>query len=521
MRSAGRLPELLFASMMVLLCANLWAGCASADLDGQGADVGGAEDVRAAPDGRGERDTFGGRDGAGVDDVADPGDVWEEPDAPGHPDVLDVSEASDSIDTRDATPDSGTNLCVGSTLCRAWEVCDPASGACVECFEDAHCAGAGVCDRATKTCVECLSDADCGPGGRCHERAPVCVADCCTNVTQEVALPNLQSPSVAFDLALNQAGEPQVVYANRDTNKVEFTTQSGGHWLRTEQLGGAQNFGTYVRIAVSSDDVPHVLVNSTTTTLQHHWKESGAWRSEDLPLTGVVDPRIQYLELAADGVGGIHFVAVTNYSGPILYVHKTASGALSTRMLDIPSDAIPNWLDIALTSDHRPIVTLKVRAGLGTDNMRDEVLVFEKIKPDTWQSEVVGRQFNQIYGLGISYDDEPMLAYQRDPMDGLRVLKRSGVTWGDTLVHASTTTGFTPHMAMDSLGDAHIIATSSDRSAPPLSYVRQNAALWEQYSIGSVDSRASYPRIVVDADRVPRVLYYDSAQRSLVYMRVE
>ncbi len=42
-------------------------------------------------------------------------------------------------------------------------LCDPDSGACVGCFDDADCGGDDpFCDPATQQCSECLSDGDCG-----------------------------------------------------------------------------------------------------------------------------------------------------------------------------------------------------------------------------------------------------------------------------------------------------------------------------------------------------------------------
>ena len=60
-------------------------------------------------------------------------------------------------------------------------ICDPTSGACVECVNDADCDG----DRCgpSQTCVECLVDQDCETGKVCDLLALECMTPCTSSAT--------------------------------------------------------------------------------------------------------------------------------------------------------------------------------------------------------------------------------------------------------------------------------------------------------------------------------------------------
>lgn len=61
--------------------------------------------------------------------------------------------------------------------------CDTATGTCVPCTNDDHCAALGIgrtrCDTAAHRCVECGLEADCGQGRGCrgHHCVTLCTAE--------------------------------------------------------------------------------------------------------------------------------------------------------------------------------------------------------------------------------------------------------------------------------------------------------------------------------------------------------
>jgi len=101
----------------------------------------------------------------------------------------------DDACTTDACVDG---VCVHEPVDCGEDMCDPASGECVECLAAADCedddlcmmdacvdgvcvhepvdCGADLCDPATGECVECLADADCGEGRVCDEASGTCEA---------------------------------------------------------------------------------------------------------------------------------------------------------------------------------------------------------------------------------------------------------------------------------------------------------------------------------------------------------
>src|SRR6476620_6438472 len=60
--------------------------------------------------------------------------------------------------------------------------CEAASGACVECTTDEHCAIGPLprCDLARLRCVECLQSSECPAGGVCEPSTLHCRATCTT-----------------------------------------------------------------------------------------------------------------------------------------------------------------------------------------------------------------------------------------------------------------------------------------------------------------------------------------------------
>ncbi len=86
-----------------------------------------------------------------------------------------------SADAGADTPPSRPPPCLDDTGCGLGSLhCEEASGACVECTSDPHCASAGRarCDLATNRCVECSVDADCGANRSCALTVRRCVDRC-------------------------------------------------------------------------------------------------------------------------------------------------------------------------------------------------------------------------------------------------------------------------------------------------------------------------------------------------------
>ncbi|MEW6434470.1 MAG: hypothetical protein AB1730_23460 [Myxococcota bacterium] len=124
------------------------------------------------PDGGG--DDAGAPDAGGVDAGRDAGEVDAGQDAgPGDA----GQDAGTDAGPPDAGDDAGVDAGCGSDLdCFGLAAhCEPSSGACVECYLDAHCPSSAVprCDLRDHTCQGCVANADCA------NPTPICLMRQC------------------------------------------------------------------------------------------------------------------------------------------------------------------------------------------------------------------------------------------------------------------------------------------------------------------------------------------------------
>ena len=94
-----------------------------------------------------------------------------------------------ALDVGDASTIPG-GPCAREEDCPSPLHCDPASGTCLRCAVDAHCAATTPrCDLAQHACVECIAPADCvAPNTTCDATSRRCLTRCtapggCPSVT--------------------------------------------------------------------------------------------------------------------------------------------------------------------------------------------------------------------------------------------------------------------------------------------------------------------------------------------------
>lgn len=496
----------------VTLAIAVLAGCAAGDLGPQGhqqAESDAGADAANNPDdvSSGEdvsvRDTgFDASDASGADDTNVP-DVADDANVP------DATEDTSSADAgQDTTPPGPC----ASVRCGAGTVCDPASGDCVECLADSDCGAGRTCDTTTSTCVGCLSDADCAAGAHCHDTAQICVPACCDNTVQQEAFSSTAYNHNRFDIDVTDAGEPAIAFIDGDDDTVKFAQQLNSQWLSQDVETLTNSSSADVRMALGPGGEPHIIV-TRYEFLRHYWRDSAGWHSEDLLAS---PPSVGYCDIAVDDQGGAHMVALLEYGDRVLYSYKPAAGTLNNQDLSLPSANPPVWTNLALTSDGRPVASFQI----GLDKT---VYIAEMNASGTWQYEQAGQDVAQVHGLGVGPNDEPVIAYRRDSAnDGLRLLRRQGQSWTDELVVADPDHGYSPDVAVDSLGDPHVVymAQGAAQYDNPLYYARWNGVQWEHYEMTGVD-RAFYPRVAVDANRIAHAVVYDPSRDTISYLKIQ
>ncbi len=368
----------------------------------------------------------------------------------------------------------------------------------------------GICDSATGACVECVSDGDC-TDGRCHNRHQICVPDCCT----ETAEPAFTSDSYShnrFDIDVTGAGEPSILFGDGETDTLRYAQQVGSQWLSQDITSADVGTSTNIRLTLAAGGDPHVILGRYET-LKHFWRDQNGWQEHDL----LVDPgSVGYVDIAADSQGTIHMIALLGYGDEILYATYDAQGQRSEEYLTLPPANRPVWVNVATTSDGRPIASFQI----GQDK---DVVVAERSSAGSWSYEIPGDDVAQVHGMAVGPDDQPVIAYHRETTDGLRLLRRqASQSWTDDLIVASPDHGFTPDVAVDSLGDPHVVymARGPGQNENPLYYARWDGADWEHLQVTGAD-RAFYPRIALDDSRTPHIAVYDPPNDTITYVRLD
>jgi hypothetical protein len=473
-----------------------------------------------------QTDTIGGGGDAGVDSdddtgttdssddtsVADTSDTSDAPDTDPGDTTDDTGAADTGNDTGADTVDPDTGGPCAQVTCSSG-VCDPNTGACVDCLGDSDC-GAGVCDTSTNTCIGCASDSDCGTDAVCHATAAVCIEPCCEETVQDSFTAVGYSHNY-FDIAVTPGGDPAIIFGDRDNDVLKYAQPVNGQWL-SQTIPNTQtgNTGVDVRLALDSSGNPHVIA-SRYGSLKHLWRDSTGWNSHDL-LTLSADSG--YVDIAIDSNDTVHMVALVDYGDQIRYATYDAQGGRAGEDITLPGTDPnpPVWTNIGVTSSGTPVVSFQI----GLDK---ELIIAEK-PGSTWQFDTAAQDVAQVHGLAVDHGDEPVVSYRKNSTnDGLRLLRRSGGTWSDTLVVADPDHGYSSDVAVGPLGDPHVIYMANGSGGQydnPMYYARWNGSAWESIQVAGVD-RAFYPRIAMDDTRTPHVVVYDPPRDSIEYVRLD
>jgi hypothetical protein len=362
--------------------------------------------------------------------------------------------------------------------------------------------------------VGCTSDNDCAVGARCHDRESVCVPSCCNNVTHQDSFTAVSYSHNRFDIDVTDVGEPAIVFVDGDSDTIKYAQSLNNQWLSQDIDTISRSTSTNVRLSLASDGTPHVIVGHYDF-LKHYWRSTSGWQSENLLPTSPDAISVGYVDIAVDANDGVHMVALLGYGSEVLYNKQTAQGVRSEEYLIHPAPNNPVWTNIGVTSDGRPIASFQI----GLDK---NIVIAEKGTGGTWSYEILGQDISQVHGLAVDPNDQPVVAYRKGTNDGLRVARRTGQSWQHELIVADPDHGYSPDIAVDSLGDPHLVymAQGAGQYDNPMYYARWNGAQWEHHQLTSV-ARAFYPRVVVDASRTPHAVVYDPTSDTISYLKVQ
>ncbi|MFU8803393.1 MAG: hypothetical protein ACNA8W_06265 [Bradymonadaceae bacterium] len=354
----------------------------------------------------------------------------------------------------------------------------------------------------------CTDDGDC-PDGRCHDVARVCVASCCTFTVQDPWI-DVGYVHNRFDIAVTEDGVPALIYADTTNNRLYYAQPVQNQWF-TQLISSDNMTSVNIRLGLDSNQDPHVILGRYQT-LKHFWRDDTGWQHHDLR----VEPTgVSYVDIATDGQGGVHMIALLANGGEILYSWRDAQGTRGSEVLDLPAENNAVWTNLVATSDGRPIASFQI--GLDRD-----LYIAERDGLGDWYYEKVRANVSQVHALAVGPDDQPRVAFHLTENDGLRLLKRQSGIWQEELVVAGADDGFSPDIAVDALGDPHFVyqARTETQFDNPMRYVRWDGGQWENKVVDGVE-RAFYPRIVVDGLGGVHAAVYDPRRNTVSYVKIE
>jgi hypothetical protein len=409
--------------------------------------------------------------------------------------------------SRDTEPDSSPGLCARQTCDGA--VCNPETGECVECIDDGDCPN-GECKSSTNVCLGCTSDGDCTGDALCHDRESVCVDSCCsTNIEQPFAETRVVS-EVA--ITTTDEGAPSILVGDDDANKLKFGHLAEGQWS-TEHIADT-TFGsdTDVELVRGPQGVPHA-VRADGDELVHYWRPDDQWMSEDiLPADKRFDESV---DIAVDSGGTFHMVVILEYGDEVLYATRSPDGTRNREYLTLPDFGAdnPRWVNLALTPGDRPVASFHIED-------EDVLVVAERSGGGNWSYETVGNTVEQVHGMDVGPDGQPTIAYRNAGQEGLYNLRLRGGDWENIEIVSDQDHGFKPDVAVDSLGDPHIVYKTDIGVEPSMYYARWNGNDWEHHAIPEIE-QAESPLVTLDSEDTPHVAVNDSDQNAISYIRID
>lgn len=424
--------------------------------------------------------------------------------------VRDVSDVPPHDDSEDVESDASLPACARQTCDDA--VCNPQTGECVGCVVDEDCPN-GKCEASTNSCRGCTSDGDCPGEALCDDRKSVCIPSCCTT-TVEQPFQEARYVDDEFAITVTDTGSPSILLGADDVDKLKFANRTDGEWS-TENISDT-TFGSSadVEIAQGPGGASHA-VRGDREELIHHRRPEDQWMSQNIIPD---DKRLEQVDIAVDSSGTFHALAILEYGDEVMYATRTPDGTRDREYLTLPTHGShdPQWINLALNLEDQPVASFQI-------DREDVLVIAERSDGGDWSYTTVGNDVEKVHGMDIGPDGQPTVTYRNDDREELHVLRQPAEEWKNTAVVDDEDHGFRPDVAVDSLGDPHIVYEADNGfggAEHSMFYVRWNGDDWERHALTSVQDAES-PVITLDGNDTPHIAVYDSEQDSVSYVRID
>ena len=306
-------------------------------------------------------------------------------------------------------------------------------------------------------------------------------------------------------LALDAAGRPHVVYAGDELTYAWF---DGVAWQR-EAIDAAPGrddvYPSPASLALDAGGGAHVsYLSAGSTALRYARRTAQGW----LPETVDAVPAGQIFNydtaLALDRAGRPHIAYLKN--GQLWYAAWTGS-AWRSQLVDAAQKA-EFHVSLALDAADQPHISYGVWRG---DSL---YLKYARRAGGAWTSEVVEDGFLGEYNaIALDSQGAPHISYLDYARSQLKVAQRTPAGWQVEVIDGVQWFGGFTSIAIDSQDLLHVTY-----AGPPVGvrYARGTGGAWQLETVGSA---GWFTSLALDPAGQPRMVYFDTAGRSLAYGR--
>jgi hypothetical protein len=289
---------------------------------------------------------------------------------------------------------------------------------------------------------------------------------------------------------VDSKGVAHVVYAG--AGGLFYATRGDSDWS-SESIEAGITPGQTARLAIDSNDVPHVLYRDDTTQKLKYARKAGAtWSTMDVDAAVKVNTR---LDLALDSTGNPHAV-FQNLSGPQHgYAHWTGS-AFATEAIADSTGAGPS---IVIGGSG----TVYTTAGGSAGNLGEGAAGSFALKP----FDATAGIYDQT-DLAIDANGDLHVVYVRDTTR--LYVKRTGSTWGTPVILAYVKNN--AQIAVDAAANPYVVGYAG--GGAPLYLGRFESGEWKGYQVAL---SGNVPSIVIDAQGKPHISYYETYFKEIRY----